>query len=279
MNIMKKITLLLVVVAISNGILHCTDFATPISPGKPERERNIGLWLDFGQNVQDGTSYVDCENCNFQNGTGFGYTIGVSYEEQLSKEKGAIGKNVYFGAMLLLSNRDIEASYRTRESAYFPDYAITIPLDYREISTMSIMSIGLMPYAKYTFWNILSLQLGLDASYVVSNNLVNTLELLDRRVTLSNGEVVDVYIPSGPKDRHTYSVVKQDSEIKDIQNLQVSLVPAIEFNIHIANRWTLSPNFMYFIPLGDMSTTKDGFSVSAWRAGITLYYNLVINAK
>jgi len=105
------------------------------------------------------------------------------------------------------------------------------------------------------------------------------MELLDRRKTLPNGEVVDIYIPmNNNPNRKTYSVVLQDSEIEGLNRFQFGLVPMIGGNIYFNDKFMCSPSFSYYIPLQKLGTSSD-LSISSWRLNIEFRYNITTDSR
>jgi len=127
--------------------LLCDGFSSPLGPGEKEKDKILGILLGFGQNIQGGTSYMDCKECEFNAGLGFGYTFGFTYEKQIAKEEDmAFLSKIFYGAMLHISNRSISASYREINQQDFPEYNISFPITFRQINETSVMNVGLMPY-------------------------------------------------------------------------------------------------------------------------------------
>jgi len=279
--ILRVIISQLTVIVLCSPEIFSQKFASPIHPGTEERNKIVGVLMGFGQNMQNGNSisYVNCDSCEFMNGLDFGYTVGVTYEEQLSANTESIFRYFNLGGLLHLSNRNITSSYRERTPQYFPEYDITFPLMFRHTNKTSITTAGLMPFVRFNPFKYVFVKLGFDFSYVLNNNVRHDIELLDRRKTLPNGEVVDVFIPTANPNRKTYSRTVQDSEIKDINNLQMSLVPAIGGNIYFTDKLFITPSFYYFKSLNNMSEFGKDFRIDAWRLNVELKYNFTTSNK
>ena len=256
------------------------SFSTPLAPGPKIKDNYLGILLGFGQNIQNGISVVDCGNCQFEDGLGFGYTFGFGYEKQVALEDdNKFLSNVFYGAMLHLSNRNFSSSYRAIEQQDFPEYNVSFPVMYRQTNEINIMTAGLMPYVSYNPIKYLFVRFGVDASVVFNANTKHIMELVDRRKTLPNGEVVDIYIPaSNNPNRRTYSTVLQDSPIENLNRFQLGLVPMIGGNIYFTDKFICSPSFSYYTPFKNLVTTTD-LSVSAWRLNVEFKYNLATEER
>ena len=282
-NMKKKIyyiTLILCILFCSETLL-ADRFASPIGPGKKEKENYLGMVLGFGQNIQNGTLLVNCDTCQFTNGLGFGYTFGFIYERQVAlNEDKTFWSNVYYGAMLNLNNANFASSYKTLEQKRdLQGYDISFPILYRQVNESSVMSVGLMPYISYTPMKYLFGRLGFNVSYLFRNNIKHITDLLDRRITLPNGEVVNIYIsnPNNPNKR-LYSVLVQDSDIADINKLQLGITPSLGGNIYFSDKLIFAPSFSYYIPLSK-AVSKSGLSISSWRLNLEFKYNMASDER
>ena len=268
-----------VLTVLCSTVAFSQKFSSPIHPGTEERNKIIGGFMGFGQNMQSGITFVSCDSCEFVDGLGFGYTIGAIYEEQLSANDESIFYYFNVGGLLHLSNRDVSSSYRERTPEYFAEYDMTFPLMFRHTNKTSITTAGLMPFIRFNPFKYFFVKFGFDVSFVLNSNVKHEIELLERRKTLPNGEVVDIYIPVGNSNRRTYSRTVQDSEIRDINSLQMSLVPAIGGNIYFTDKLFMTPSFSYFKALNNMSEFGKDFRIDAWRMNIELKYNIATSNK
>ena len=279
MKIKLFLTVSFIVTVLYPATAFSNYFSSPLAPGTEGRNKIISGVMGFGQNMQQGIAFVNCDTCVFQKGVAFGYTLGINYAEQLSSDDESIFYYFYLGSLLHLSNRNFTSAFRERAPQLFPEYDIVFPLMYKHTNTTSIMTAGLMPYISFNPFKYFFVKFGFDVSYVLSNNMQHQIELLDRRKTLPNGEVVDVFMPTANPNRRTYSRTVQDGEIQDVNKLQMSLVPAFGMNIYFTDRLFISPTFYYFKALNDISNFGENFRIDAWRASIELKYNLTTSSR
>jgi hypothetical protein len=261
------------------NFLYGSDFSTPLLPSVERKDQIIGLLVGFGQNMKNGISYVDCINCKFENGIGFGYSFGLTYETPFSDIENPLLNKFKYGGLLHISNRDAEPTYREIIREYMQEYDITFPIMYRHTSTISILTAGFMPYISFEPIKFLFIKTGIDFSYIISNNMTHEMELLTKTSTLENGEIVSFYIPAANTDKKLYKSVIQDSEIRDIVNFQISFVPLIGGNIFLTDKLSISPSFQYNVALTDISSYGEDFKISAWRINLELKYNISTSNK
>jgi hypothetical protein len=257
--------------------LLCDGFASPLGPGEKEKDNILGILLGFGQNIQNGVSLVDCDSCQFQNGLGFGYTFGFTYEKQVArKDDDPILSKFFYGAMFCLGNKSVSASYKEIRQQPFNEYALSFPITYRQLNEISVMSVGLMPYLSYYPIKYLFVRLGLEASFVFNANSKHTMELVNRKETLPNGEVVDIYINN--QNKKAYSIVLQDLPIDNLNKFQLGLVPMLGGNIYFSNKLICSPSFSYYIPFQSLVSSSN-LSISTWRLNVEFRYNLAMDSR
>lgn len=280
MKLKLKIFSFCIIFIVFFNLYSFADFSSPINPVAESTSKSVGLFVGFGQNMQSGTAYVNCENCRFTNGLNFGYTIGVSYENQLSTDDEYHLNLFNVGALLHLSNRDIETNYTEIAPQYLPNYDMTIPISFKHYYTASILSAGLMPFVSFNPIKFAFVKLGVDVSYILNNSMEHEQEVLDKKKKLPNGEIVDIYIynPKTPQKK-IYSQIIQNSEIKELNKLQVSLVPSVGINIYITENWIISPSVQYSKALMDISNVGENFKIDNWRINIELKYDFTSSNK
>jgi hypothetical protein len=181
--------------------------------------------------------------------------------------------------MLHLSNKNVSSTYREIRDETFDYIPYPVSITYRNTNDISIMNAGLMPYIVYTPIKYLLFRFGFDVSYIFNDNTKHLFEILDRRKTLPDGSINDVYIPhERDTTRKLYSRVLQDESIKDLNKLQYSFVPSIGANIYFTDKFLFSPSFSYFVPLTDISKTNN-YRIHSWRLNFEFRYNLAKSYK
>jgi hypothetical protein len=116
------IIFILAVVFMQNSLLASNklfDFASPKDPGKSLKSKLLGVVFGLGQNIQNGTSYVSCENCYFTNGLGLAYTLGVVYEQQFTGDMDSYLHHMKWGVQLLYDSKVLRQFYGTYKRIFF----------------------------------------------------------------------------------------------------------------------------------------------------------------
>ncbi len=248
--------------------------ATPIAPGKSLNKKYLGAVFGLGQNIQNGTAFVSCENCNFTNGLGFGYTLGAIYEQQFTGDFQDYWHHFKWGAMLRYDSKGLVANFKERTEEYFSEYDMKIPILMKHIDDMSLSSVGMTPFVTYNPINFFFLRLGVNVDYLLQNNMEHKIELLEKTKTLPNGEKVYLYIPTANPKQKKYNYVVEEGEIKELNKIQIALMPAIGFDINLSEKLLLSTSFNYSIPFTKTSNFGENFNISTWRLFFELKYNL-----
>ena len=241
------------------------NFGSPLRPTKDPVDQYIGVLLGLGQNFHYGQTFANCPDCVFNNGVGFGYTFGFNYERQLNTDKNKLSYFINYGGLIHLSNMGYQSEYTEIRDEVINSNNQTYysPLRYKHNSDVSISRAGIMPYIAYYPIKYLHLRIGLDVSLLFRNNSKQTTELLDRRVTLPNGEVSDVFIQTSPNStRRQYALTLQDEPISDINKIYPSFCPAIGGNIYLNEKLLFSPSLAYTLGISKLSNNYAPYGVN-----------------
>lgn len=245
---------LLAILILTSDIYAQKESPIDLEIKKYERSE-LGFMLGFGQNFQSGTYYVDCDNCEFSNGLKFGYSLGLYYEYYLSQ-------SVTIGLMGLFEDNTISSSYIEIE-AVTPSNAsnTTIPVSFRHESDFSLQNITIAPYIKWHPANFFFLRLGFGGSFPIYSNLTHDKILLDRFITLQNGEIVEVKLT----DFEGNTAELQNGKVQGLTSFQFGLLPAIGLDLPLSNKSTLATSFQYYIPFSNIYSGSDDFRINSWR--------------
>ncbi len=225
----------------------------PILPSE-EKITEYGFYIGLGANNQSGIFKTEWCNCEFQNGTGFGLTLGGIYETEFVRR-------LRWGAAIEYDMRSFTSSYMEREGIEFTSQTTgikeTVPVLFRYKAKAGISYISLIPYLKYVPADFLFFRMGLGGSFVVGAGLTHTKDALDATVKLSTGEIASVSQPNG---NLLYS-----GKFPGVNTFQYSLEPAIGLTFPIGERLNFSPVFQYSVPLSNFTTSGDNVKISGWR--------------
>lgn len=271
------IIFILAVVFMQNSLLASNklfDFASPKDPGKSLKSKLLGIVFGLGQNIQNGTSYVSCENCYFTNGLGLAYTLGVVYEQQFTGDMDSYLHHMKWGVQLLYDSKSIEANFTERTNAYFSEYDMNIPLLLKHTNDMSLSSVGVTPFVTYNPLSFFFLRFGVNIDYFLQNKMKHKIELQEKTKILPNGERVEIYIPTKNPNVKRYEYIAEEGDIRDMNKLYISFMPALGFDINLSEKILLSTSFNYVFPMTKISNYSDNFNISSWKILFEMKYNL-----
>ena len=238
------------------SVAYAQNLSSPISAFKVSNPNCFGAYIGFGQNLQSGDLFVDCPTAVFSGGTKFGFTVGALFEHFASEkfsfgaaiEYNSLGINASFGEI-----EPVELSYLQNGETINETANIQFE---NEVNT-SIHEFAVIPYVKYSPVKFLFLRAGLSVGALLSTNLTHTKTVEQSTVRLSNGEIAAIKVTGNGE--------LQNSEITELNTLQMHFVPAVGFNLPLSERVEFSPVFEYGIPFTGISSWGDNFKISYWR--------------
>jgi hypothetical protein len=248
--------------SISSAILAQEQLSTPLTPESGFKQKEIGLVLGLGSNIQSGIFLTEC-NCSFDNGILTGLTAGLLYEHDFFAP-------LQYGAALLYNNRSVMASYQEIEKVGITSQTTNLTethfISFRQKSDASFHYLTLMPYIKWTPADFFFVKIGLSASYLFSSHITQTKELLTKTLTMGNGEIVSAsMLDAAGNPVAGNSLVIEDRQFPQTKSISLSADPMIGFTFPLSANIFLSPVFQFSIPLTDVSGRGDSFRIYAWR--------------
>lgn len=232
-----------------------------LSPYDNRFDHDLGLMFALGQNYQTGKMNVDCEECQFESGTMFGWTLGLYYDRTISS---------WFrvGAMASLDGLSIESGFSEIEKgdvqSAINGLKYSVPLKFTHDAELSVLSFSIAPYMMLTPTKWLFVKVGPDFGIPLQADIKHTKTLETKKVTLPTGEIALAYI-EGTK---SYSKVVQDGEYPDVLAPQIGLFTSVGANIELNPRIFMTPQFIYRTSFSDFSDFGEGFSINSWRLGL-----------
>lgn len=266
---MKPYTYKLIIILIILGIpnyLFSQGKNTPLMPEKIFYKNQVGLFIGLGSNWQSGSYYVDCIDCEFEGGSGFGFTVGGLYEINTMGD-------FRFGLMASYDIMSTETSFIEIEPFQFYSEAykqnIEIPIQFRHLSDLDLSYFNISPYAKLEMFDFMFIRLAFTAGFPISSNIKHTKALIDDFAQLQTGEYVEIILENGEKE-----AVVQDSDYEPLTSPIFTIDPAIGINIEISERTYFSPGFMYRVPMTVTSENGENFMLNSWRIFFELRFTL-----
>ncbi len=249
---MKKFIYIVITIFSINTVF--SQISDPLTPSIPKKPKEAGVFIGLGGNYQIGTSYVDCEDCKFENGNKFGYTFGINWEDFL------INNSIKYGFALVYDDLSIKSSFREREAFEYENNRY-IGVNFRHTSDINSSALAIQPYLKFIGFDFMFIKISPSISYVLSSKLQHEKEILDESVLLPNGENVKILFP----ETNSNKIILEDNDYRDVNSLQIGLATNIGFDFKVDNNYYLSPQFFYYYPFSKYSNYGDNFKISNWR--------------
>ncbi|MCX8054141.1 MAG: hypothetical protein N3A67_00525 [Ignavibacteria bacterium] len=254
---MKKF--LYIVLALFSINTVFSQISDPLTPSIPKKPKEAGMFIGLGGNHQLGTSYVDCEDCKFENGNRFGYTFGLNMEDFVNEN------SIKYGFALMYENISVKASYREREAFEYEKNRF-VGVNFRNTSEINTSALAIQPYLKFIGFELMFIKISPSISYIISSNLIHKKEILDESILLPNGEQVKILFP----ETNSNKIILEDNDYREVNSLQFGLATNIGFDFKVDNNYYLSPQFYYYYPFSKYSDYGDNFKISNWRVLIEL---------
>jgi hypothetical protein len=233
------------------------ELSNPLEPTiNSLAEESVGGFLGIGPNWASGTHYVECDSCDFQDGTATGFTIGGIYQRKAMT-------NLYFGVMLSIDVMNINSSYREIESidvSKFSDITndpTPVNIEFRHEAQMNLSYLGIAPFLAYYPANWLTFRVAPKFSFPIYNNLVHTKTPTTRKVFVNNVE---------GRLRYTDDdAIVQDSKMNNVASPLISSDFSLLFNLTPGERSNVSLGYTQNIPFTQTSSFGEDFTINSWR--------------
>ncbi|GAB1371514.1 hypothetical protein MASR1M45_15760 [Candidatus Kapaibacterium sp.] len=240
---------------------------TPLIPAKDKIPGWNGFMIGLGQNFQSGEYYVDCEDCIFDGGVGTGFTLGASYDRKATDW-------LKYGIAVMYDYSGIQNAFSETEQIQFElensGIKENININFRHTAQSDFHFINFMPYLKFEPWNFFFFRMGFGGALLLDSRIVHEKELMQRTVQLSNGAIVTVRIPNSNSDKVTI----QDSQVQEVSNFNLYLMPASGFKIDFSETTYLMTYLQYSLPLNNISEFGKDYKINQWRIFLELGFKV-----
>jgi hypothetical protein len=268
-----KVNILTTVIIFCFNLLICNAQreATPLTPEESQIQREVGLILGFGQNIEKGSFNTNCP-CKFEKGLKFGFTIGGLYEQEIFEW-------LRWGGALIYDLKSITASYMEIEEvdalSEITQRTEKVSVSVENQADLGISYLTLIPYFKFLPFDFLYFKIGPGLSYVLSSSVKHTQTALQKTVLLSSGELGTVTF--GPGGSLTKTI--EDGAYPDVNQLQLSIEPILGLTFPLSKNIYFGGSIQYSIPLTDFSQKDSGFRINSWRILLELRIALTTRTK
>ena len=227
-----------------------SDPRNPTFWSKPEQ---IGGWIGFGSAMQNNSLITDACNCSFEGGRGLTFSLGLSYENELTSK-------MVWGAGLDYRYIGMDARYQETEQMTIEKTAAgtkaSIMVPFRHNAELKSSYIGITPYIKYFVGTRFFVRVGINAGMLISPTLTHTKQLLIRSAVLSSGETVIISLdPStDPRIVSEELAIIQDGPLAQANSFYIGLQSGLGAEFRVGKRAIIGPTVLYTIPFTGMSS-------------------------
>lgn len=228
------------------------------------QNNSSGLFFGLGMNYELGSYLTSVCKCEFEDGIGKDYLLGVFYEKEIANP-------ISFGVAFGLNLKTLISSYINIETLVFStnssDKKETIPVRFRYKAETNFTYLPLIPYIKWQPYKIIFFRLGLNTSLLFYSNLKNTKEIIDSTVKLNTGEIVPISFSNGSN-----VLTIENNNFTGIKSILFFMEPSVGFNINIYNNLIFSPIYQLSLPLTKIDNSEDNFKIINWKIILELRY-------
>ena len=251
---------------IINLLLINTSFSqeklsTPLNPADNPNDQELGLFIGLGANSMDGTLYVDCETCLFNDASALGWELGLTYRYQI---KNGLKAGISAG----ITDLSIEGSYNETVPEIIENESYPIP--YKHTANAGLTAALFTPYIQYEFMEYIFVRSGISTAYIFNKELEHTMTLERRRIITNDGKVIDLRL----NDSFSNSITFEDNEFRDFKDINFYIPIQIGAKIPLSDYSGLSPSFIFNLPLNSTSSFNEGYKIINWRILFEFSYYL-----
>ena len=249
---------------------------SPIDPVKniTPTSQNIGVLIGLGQNYANGDHYVDCQECVFNGGVGFGLTLGAYYEREATNW-------LWYGGLIRFDILGIESKFIENESVEVDNGNKNFIIPFEQTASSSLNYFNFTPYVSFRPFSWFRLNTGLNVGLNISNNLQHTKKPLKNEVIdPTTGDVYEISVinPDSTKTgSNKYELM--NGKFPEINSPYMTLYFNFGFPITFKNDSQLIPSLSFDYPISNVSNFGKNFNIGTWRLNLAFSYPLIKSVK
>jgi hypothetical protein len=247
-NQYKLSFLFIIQILIFSCVSLIAQMASPLNPKEPDTQRELGIVIGLGNNMQSGEFSSSSCVCKFDGGRKFGSTFGIVYEQDI---KAPFKTGAYF----LYDIKNITSSYKeirnTRVTSSDLKLEQDMILPFRHEADLELGYLTFMPYLKWEWKSYFFARLGLSFSYNIRANIKHSEELLQKTGVMQTGDTTIIRLIG----EDSYIRTIENGKFKNASSFQISIDPAIGLTLPLKERFLISPSVQYSLPL--IATSSD----------------------
>lgn len=253
MNQLHRFLIIPLIILGFHSIQAQTIVSDPRNPTFWSKPEQIGGWIGFGSAMQSNSLITDACNCSFEGGRGLTFSLGLSYENELTSK-------MVWGAGLDYRYIGMDARYQETEQMTIEKTAAgakaTIMVPFRHNAELNTSYIGITPYIKYFVGTRFFGRVGINAGMLISPTLTHTKQLLIRSAVLSSGETVIISLdPStDPRIVSEELAIIQGGPLAQANSFYIGLQSGLGAEFRVGKRAIIGPTVLYTIPFTGMTS-------------------------
>lgn len=242
------------------------ELSTPLLPSVNSlAEQSYGAFIGIGPNWQGGKHFVECPQCEFEDGTATGFTFGGVYNRKISS-------NFFWGGLVSLDIMNISSTYREIEaievnSGNQDNEKTFVNIDFRHTADMKLTYFALAPYIAYNPAGWFTFRVAPKISFPIYSNLVHKKSINDYTTIIDGVEGSIQYDGEDGK-------VIQDSKVPELTSPLIGADMSMMFNLTPGEKYTFSLGYTQYIPFMVTSTFGENFVINSWRLFVEFKYSL-----
>ncbi len=255
------------IIFLLTSVVYSQDYETPspLGPGKAPLQRELGFIVGVGPSWQSGAFNAICECPTFEGGGGLSFSLGALYQQDFSKffQWGGI---VYYS---LLTNNAVT---KHQEPVILEDKnggSYPVMVQFQEELEQSFDFLFLAPFLNFTFADLFFLRLAGNFGFPLNSKVMHTKEIMQSKIRLNNGEVVDIKLEDGTSKR-----VIENAKLSNLTSPLVYFSPTVGVFFPVGLNTYIAGALQWNLPLTTVASRGENFKLNSWQVFIELSFAL-----
>lgn len=271
LHLLQFFTIILVIFLTNTNFVNAQNLNSPIFMFSDYDKKEIGIFINAGQSFSNDKLYANCQDCIFKKPVGGNYDIGISFIHYLTEIMAYSINGGY-------KYSSLSSSFIEIETVKLEHYNEFIDVDFRNIGAIKTNNIFFTMNLRYIPIEKLFFETGLSVFFLSNATFIHEKELLTRTATLSNGEIVKLYI------NHKFGLSTNSNVDNKVVVQNSSSYPKLTIPIYLnldggydfitRKDWVLSGKVQFLIPLSSTSNYIETLNINYWQVGIGFRYKL-----
>jgi len=265
LRICYLLTMIFVVFS-TNLPLKAQDPNSPISTYISFEKYEYGVYLAFGQAFTNGFLETECPECIFESAVGTDIRIGSLFNYFVYSDVLAVKAGLGF------HNYSLNSGFFDRETIElnnFPNEFIDV--NFYNSANLNISNINTEIALLFVPFKRVFAESGFSIDIPIASKLLHYKELKQKTAILSNGEIIRLAIDpengSVLEGSTSQKAILQDSKYANLST-PIYFTFGMGANLFISEKYHINPNFKFFLPITNFSSTNQKNNIFYWNIGI-----------